>query len=60
MTTYVRFIQGFRVYCTKCNKTVTPVLIIMNDAVKDGEEERTHEIQFDCDRCKTVIKRVKV
>ena len=60
MQTFARYIQGIQMYCSKCNKTVTPVTIVMNDAIKDGDENRTVELQFDCQDCNTIIKRVKV
>jgi hypothetical protein len=60
MQTFARYIQGIRLYCGKCNKSVTPVTIILNDTIKDGDDSRTIELQFDCDTCKMIIKRVKI
>ena len=60
MQTYARYIQGMRLYCSKCQRVVTPTTIIMNEATKDGDEHRTTELQFDCGDCNTIIKRVKI
>jgi C4-type Zn-finger protein len=48
MKELVRSIQGIRIECPVCNKTVTPLMIISNDE-KSG---LTMDIAWQCPDCK--------
>ena len=55
-----KVLNEIRVYCSGCRKVVIPQMTIHNSDAGGEINSQTRELSFNCTKCKTLLKVVKL